>query len=108
MKKVIPVLFFLIIILLVTNNDDGYIIPSDAIRFRVIANSNTLEDQATKIEIKNKVENILKNDLLMVENKDQAKSVLNNAIPSIKEMINNYDITYKINYGNNYFPEKNI
>jgi stage II sporulation protein R len=106
MKKVIPVLFFLVLILVNKNNNDEYIIPSDAIRFRVIANSNTFEDQATKVEIKNNIETILKNDLITVNTKEEAKTVLNNAIPDIKEMINNYDTTYKINYGNNYFPKK--
>lgn len=105
MKKGIIVLFFLSI-LFVSNKEEEFIIPDDAIRFRVIANSNTFEDQATKVEIKNNVENIVKNDLLTIKNKEQAKEILKENIPEIKNMINNYDISYDINYGKNYFPEK--
>jgi len=106
MKKVIIVLFFFTITLINNGSTEEFIIPEDAIRFRVIANSNTFEDQATKIEIKNNVEAILKNDLLLTNNKKEAKKILNDSIPKIKNMINNYKIDYDINYGNNYFPEK--
>lgn len=105
MKKVIIVLFFLTILFL-SFQEDEFIIPEDAIRFRVIANSNTFEDQATKVEIKNNVANILKNDILSATDQTEAKKILKENIPEIKNMINNYNISYDINYGNNYFPEK--
>ena len=105
MKKVIIVLFFLTIIF-INSREDEFIIPDDAIRFRVIANSNNFEDQITKVEIKNNVENILKKEMLFVNNKDQAQTILQKNIPEIKNMINNYNIDYDIKYGNNYFPEK--
>ncbi len=54
MKKIIIVLFLFVCIYLIKNNKEEFIIPSNAIRFRVIANSNTFEDQATKMEIKTK------------------------------------------------------
>lgn len=106
MKKVIIVLFFLTIILINNSETEEFIIPDDAIRFRVIANSNTFEDQATKVEIKNNVENIVESDLLNVTNINAAEETLKSSIPEIKNMINNYNIPYEINYGNNYFPEK--
>ncbi len=105
MKKVIIVLFFLTIIL-INKKEEEFIIPDNAIRFRVIANSNSFEDQATKVEIKNNVENIVKKDLLLTKNKQEAQKILNESIPKIKNMVDNYNITYNINYGNNYFPEK--
>ena len=105
MKKVIIVLFFLTI-LFINQQEEEFIIPDDAIRFRVIANSNTFEDQATKVEIKNNVENIVKEELLLVSNQMEAEEVLKESIPEIKKMINNYNISYDIKYGNNYFPEK--
>ena len=105
MKKVIIVLFFLTLIFL-NSKEEEFIIPDDAIRFRIIANSNNFDDQATKIEIKNNVEDILKEKLLLTNNKEEAKEILKNNIPEIKNMINNYNISYDINYGNNFFPEK--
>ncbi len=106
MKKIIIVLFLFTIILLITNNKEEFIIPDSAIRLRVIANSNTFEDQATKMEIKNNIEDILKTDLISATNKLEAKNMVTNKIPEIKNMIKNYNVSYDINYGNNYFPEK--
>ena len=106
MKKIIIVLFLFTMILFINKGKLEYIIPDNAIRLRVIANSNTFEDQATKMEIKNNIEDLLKNDLINMQNKKDAEQLLNNKIPEIKNMINNYNLTYKINYGQNYFPEK--
>lgn len=105
MKKVVIILFFLTI-LFVNKKEEEFIIPEDAIRFRVIANSNTFEDQATKVEIKNNIENIVKKDLLLSKNQAEAKEILLKNVPEIKQMINHYQIPYEINYGKNYFPEK--
>lgn len=105
MKKGIIGLF-LLTILFVNTEEEEFIIPKEAIRFRVIANSNTFEDQATKIEIKNNVENIVKSNLLTAKNSTEAREILKQNIPEIENMIKNYNISYKLNYGNNYFPEK--
>lgn len=105
MKKIIIVLFFLIIIL-IHNKHEYFIIPDDAIRFRVIANSNTIEDQKLKLEIKNKIEDILSKPLLNSSSKTEAKSILNQKLPDIKKVINDYNISYNINLGQNYFPLK--
>ena len=106
MKKIIIVLFLFTVISLISNQKEEFIIPDSAIRLRVIANSNSFEDQAKKMEIKNNIENLLKEDLVTIQNKKEANMLLNNKIPEIKKMINNYKIDYKINYGENYFPEK--
>ena len=66
MKKIIIVLFFCTLIMLISKGEEVYIIPDNAIRLRVIANSNTFEDQKIKMEIKNNIEDILKNELLFL------------------------------------------
>lgn len=106
MKKIIIVLFLFTLILFINNGKEEFIIPDNAIRLRVIANSNTFEDQTTKMEIKNNIEDILKKDLTSTLNKNQANEVIKNKIPEIKTMINNYNLPYNLNYGQNYFPEK--
>lgn len=106
MKKIIIVLFLFAVVFLIKNNQEEYIIPNNAIRFRVIANSNNFEDQIKKMEIKNNIENLLKSELMQVKNKVEAEETLKNKIPEIEEMINHYGISYDMNYGNNYFPEK--
>lgn len=106
MKKIMIVLFLFTLICFINKGKEEYIIPDNAIRLRVIASSNTFEDQATKMEIKNNIEDILKKDLITVANKEEADSVIQDKIPQIKTMINNYNINYNLNYGENYFPEK--
>ena len=106
MKKIIIVLFFVVFVSFLVNGKEEYIIPDSAIRLRVIANSNTFEDQATKMEIKQNIETILKDDLIGVANKTSAKETIQNKIPEMKTMLNNYNIKYNVNYGQNYFPQK--
>lgn len=106
MKKIIIVLFLFTLILFINQGEEEFIIPDNAIRLRVIANSNTFEDQATKMEIKNNIEDILKNDLISTIDKKEADEIIHNKIPEIKSMINNYNLSYQLNYGQNYFPEK--
>ena len=55
MKKLIPILFVFFLIYGLTNKSD-ILIPSYAIRFRIIASSNSDIDQETKITIKNDLE----------------------------------------------------
>lgn len=104
MKKIIFVLFFLVI--LIINKNEEYIIPNDALRFRVIANSNTIEDQNTKIQIKSKIEDLLATSLLNTTSKAEAEEIVNQKIPDIKNIVDKYQIPYNINLGQNYFPQK--
>ena len=56
MKKLIIILFLISLSAIFINQDESIIIPNQAIRFRVIANSNSLEDQTEKMIIKDQVE----------------------------------------------------
>ncbi len=106
MKKIIIVLFFIVFLSFTLKGKEEYIIPDSAIRLRVIANSNTFEDQMEKMEIKKNIENILKNDLVEQTEKSEVTKAIQNKIPQIENMITHYDINYHLNYGKNYFPEK--
>lgn len=48
MKKLIIVLAIIVTILSINKNEDKIIIPKDSIRFRIIANSDTIDDQNLK------------------------------------------------------------
>lgn len=108
MKKIIIALFVLItLMLLTTEHKEEYLkIPDDSIRFRIIANSNSVQDQALKMNIK---DNLI-NELSTIENNSNdlntSRKAIKDNIPLIKEKLNTYNIPYSINYGNNYFPEK--
>ena len=112
MKKALILLACISLILIFSNDKDYYvIIPKDSIRFRIIPNSNTLEDLHIKEKVKNEINSVI-NEIEKAENiKESRKNIVNN-IPLIEEKIDNlfqkenYNKPYKINYGTNYFPEK--
>ena len=115
MRKYIFIIISLIIIFFVYSNnkvDAQVIIPDGAIRVRVIANSNTIKDQSMKMLVKEYIEENLSVLLLNVNDIDDARDIINNNIDSLNYNINkifsnhDYNMEYKINFGNNYFPDK--
>ena len=113
MKKIlIIVLTLMIICFLYKEREDTVIIPDTAIRLRVIPNSNSSIDQ----RMKGKVKDYLESDIYMLLNNqnsiEEARDVIKENIPIIEENIdrifkeNSYELSYNINYGYNFFPEK--
>lgn len=113
MKKIIICLFIIIGIYFICKpQESNVIIPKDAIRFRVIANSNTKEDQKLKMNVKDsltpEIADILKNSNSL---SDTRTNIINNT-PMLKNNIEhtlnslNSNTNYSINYGMNYFPKK--
>ena len=96
----------MVVLLIGSNNTDKIIIPDNAIRFRIIANSNSLEDQKNKFEVKKDLEPIIGDILNKSENINETRSYLSSNMFQIKKEIENHTTDYKINYGFNYFPEK--
>lgn len=88
------------------------IIPSTAIRLRVIPNSNSYLDQNMKNKVKNYLEENTYQLLKDTDNIEEARNLIIENIPIIEDNIdnlfaqNNYDMDYEINYGYNYFPDK--
>ena len=87
-------------------------IPEDSIRIRVIANSNSKYDQEKKQEIRKNIQLYMQNLLKDAKNTEEARTIINNNLKNLnKELDNyltqiNYDKDYTINFGLNYFPQK--
>ena len=89
------------------------VIPDEAIRFRVVAESNTKEDQETKTIVKEALAEdldiLLKNSTLI----DETRSILKGNQKHFESLVertlltNKINTGYKVNFGLNYFPEKN-
>ena len=113
-RKIFLLILILIITLIYSKNKTELFIPDSSIRLRVIPNSNDPMD----INIKEQVKKYLEEDIyiLLEETNDieKARTIINNNIPNIKTNINdiftknNYNISYDLNFGSNYFPEKNF
>ncbi len=98
--------------LIINNKEELILIPNEAIRIRVIANSNNKEDLEVKEQVKDvlnkKVEKLLKN----VNTIEEVRKIINNNLEFINKTVEkklnelNYNTSYSINYGLNYFPNK--
>ncbi len=106
MKKVIVVLFLVSLAFLFSNHEEEIIIPNKAIRFRVIANSDSVEDQMKKMEIKSAVETEVYTLINGEDNISQVRNIIEDNMDTIKDIVEEYNVPYNINYGNNYFPSK--
>ena len=113
-RKLILIILTIVTIYVVYNNvkAEEIVIPNTAIRLRVIPNSNNLLDQEMKGKVKEYLEKNLYKNFANVDDIDEARTIINNNIPKIEEDItsifneNNYNMKFKVKYGNNYFPEK--
>jgi len=114
MKKIVIILLILTTSVLIykEQKEDTIIIPNSAIRLRVIPNSNSSIDQKMKNKIKEYLEKNTYTLLKKESNIDEARKIIKNSIPNIEENVskifeeNNYIMNYRVNYGYNYFPEK--
>lgn len=87
------------------------VVPDESIRFRVVANSNNKEDISAK---ENTVKNLSKiiNNISSSSTIKESRKNINKNLELIKSNINetfdniNYNKSYEIKYGINYFPEK--
>ena len=106
MKKfIISLLVIMAIILL---NQEKIVIPKESIRLRVIANSNSIDDQNTKLEVKREIEKELVKIMNNVSSIEEARTTISNNLGKIDNVVKNAlnSNNYSINYGLNYFPLK--
>lgn len=107
MKNILFILFFIFLLVGISNVvTENELIPEDAIRIRVIASSDKKEDQELKFIIKNEVEKYLYEQLSNVDNINDAHIVIKNSLVNIDKIVKKYTDDFDINYGLNYFPEK--
>lgn len=106
MKKVIVLVISIIIGILVYKKNDEIVIPSDSIRIRVIANSNSIKDLYKKKIIKDNIKNNLYKLLSNANSIESANDLVKDNINNIKDIVSKQTNDYEINYGLNYFPKK--
>ena len=114
MKKTIFIFLGIILVYIIIGNivSANNLIPDDAIRIRIIPNSNSTYDQEMKTKVKEEVKISMYNLLKDVKGSNEAKKIIMSNLDFIDSSINtlftkeNYNQNYSINYGLNYFPEK--
>ena len=114
MKKAIFMTLGIIITYILIGNvlASNDIIPDDAIRIRVIANSNSEYDQEIKLKVKETLEYDMYNILKNTTDLEEARILINNNLNKVENNIDktlqreNYKLPFSVNFGLNYFPEK--
>ena len=110
-KKIIIISTIFITILIFNNKEkENIVIPDNAIRFRIIANSNNSYD----LKMKEMAKEEIKEDLVKIKGESASetrKKIINNK-ENLKKRIerlfedNNYKKDVDVIYGMNYFPKK--
>ncbi|MDN4071571.1 stage II sporulation protein R [Fictibacillus terranigra] len=88
-------------------------IPSDAIRLRILANSDADKDQTLKRRIRDKVNQQITTWVGGLDSHDQAEKVIRKHLPEVENVVKSYlkdaglDIPYKVQFNNDVaFPTK--
>ncbi|HHT37974.1 MAG TPA: stage II sporulation protein R [Mollicutes bacterium] len=113
MKKIIGgIILTLLFTVFYEVSSNKKIIPDDAIRLRVLANSDSNYDQSIKEKVKTELQSdvyaYLKDANNIVEARNIIKTNLNNFDKKINDVLKkeNYNLGYNINFGSHYFPKK--
>ncbi len=109
---IIFILFLILVIYIDKYDSNYYVIPDESIRIRIIANSDSFDDQYIKIKVKKLIEPVIEEDLSNSSSLNESRSIIKDNLNKYDSMISSYlvDNAYSdklsINYGSNYFPEK--
>ena len=114
MKKIIILLSIILVFYLCISNIivKGLEIPDDAIRIRVVPSSNSKYDQDIKTKVKEELQVSMYELLKDTKTVAEAEEIIENNLEKVDKDINNllikekYNKGYVINFGYNYFPEK--
>ena len=106
MKKIIYIILIIFVLSTILYSNENITIPTDSIRFRIIANSNNQKDQKLKMTIKKELETNLFKLIENSKSKEETQRIIYENQDVIKETIEKYNVEYTLNYGQNHFPEK--
>lgn len=112
MKKVIIIVGILCGLFYFGRKAEEVVIPKEAIRFRVIANSDSRSDQDIKLKVRDKIQKQMTEDLSGSNSLASARMTLESNVSSYESLVQktleeeNQEADFRVNYGMNYFPEK--
>ena len=88
------------------------LIPEEAIRLRVLANSNSTEDQYIKMKVSEAVQKDLYTLLKDTKGIESARTKIGQNLPNLRTKVadtlkqQNSNLTFQLDYGLHYFPQK--
>ena len=111
-KTIIIILLAMLGFHFLSMKGSALIIPNEAIRLRVLANSNYKEDQELKLKVRDELQLYMYELLKDTKGIDQAREKIKQNLDQIEDFVNRtlqkYDsaIKFQIDFGLNYFPDK--
>ena len=106
-KTIVLIIIAVIVSLLVSKKSENVLIPKDAIRIRIIANSNTDIDIEDKMKVRDTALKEIYKLLEDVKSLDDAKKIINNNLDRLNIKIDETtEYSHTLSFGNNYFPRK--
>lgn len=111
-KKILIILAIIIVFLVYNQKEQETIIPIESIRIRIIANTNSIEDQNIKLKVKEQVEKELYKLTENSKSIEETRTIINDNLYNLENIVAttlnkiNVKEDFTIKYGINYFPEK--
>ena len=111
-KTIILILSIISIYIFIGYKFSDIEIPEEALRIRILANSNSDYDQSIKNNVKEEIQDYVYNLLKDTKDINEARKIINSNLNSISLLTSknlesqNYNLPFKINFGLNYFPKK--
>lgn len=111
-KTIILILSIIFIYIFIGFKFSDIEIPEEALRIRILANSNSDYDQSVKNNVKEEIQDYVYNLLKDTKDINEARKIINSNLNSISLLTSknlesqNYNLPFKINFGLNYFPKK--
>ena len=111
-KTIILILSIISIYIFIGYKFSDIEIPEEALRIRILANSNSGYDQTVKNNVKEEIQDYVYNLLKDTKDINEARKIINSNLNSISLLTSknlesqNYNLSFKINFGLNYFPKK--
>ncbi|MCM3398840.1 stage II sporulation protein R [Oceanobacillus profundus] len=95
------------------NEEDYQVIPDEAIRLRILANSDNEQDQALKLEVRDRVNEVVTEWVQHITDIDEARALIESRIPELEQIVKSTideqgtENDYSVEYGKNItFPAK--
>lgn len=111
-KTILCILILIILVGVLNTKAEEVIIPESAIRFRVIANSNSIDDQNIKLQVRDNLQKQMIKTLSAADTIEESRTIMKDNILLFQENVDNTlrqinsDQNGVVKYGKNYFPEK--
>lgn len=89
-------------------HDEQFIIPDEAIRLRILANSDSFTDQQVKYAVRNYVSTYIRELVYDLDDIEEARELINENVPELQQIVSDTLLANGQSYGSEVAYEKNV